>query len=208
MQGVSAEVNKSLRDLHHVNRKSNSIIVLLLIPHIYKFFQDNLTYQLECFVPDFSRAISAVIDCSSIGYNCSVYRNCAELYGAGFQVSGVYSIDPDSTGAFKVYCDQTTDGGGWTIFQKRLDGSVDFFRGWKDYKQGFGNLSGEFWLGLDKIHRLTKNQCWLRVDLEDFDEKTAYAMYDSFGVANEQQKYKLVRLGQYTGKRFSLTPAG
>ncbi|CAH3141887.1 unnamed protein product [Porites lobata] len=127
-----------------------------------------------------------------------VYRNCAELYEAGFQVSGVYSIDPDNTGAFKVYCDQTTDGGGWTVFQKRLDGSVDFFRGWDDYKRGFGNLNGEFWLGLDKIHHLTKNHSRLRVDLADFDEETAYAMYDSFGVANEQQKYRL-QLGQYTG---------
>ncbi|CAH3194224.1 unnamed protein product [Porites evermanni] len=131
-------------------------------------------------------------------YNFSVFRNCAELYEAGFQVSGVYSIDPDNTGAFKVYCDQTTDGGGWTVFQKRLDGSVDFFRGWDDYKRGFGDLNGEFWLGLDKIHHLTKNHSRLRVDLADFDEETAYAMYDSFGVANEQQKYRL-QLGQYTG---------
>ena len=142
----------------------------------------------------------AVIDCSLIGYNFSVYRNCAELYEAGFQVSGVYSIDPDNTGVFKVYCDQTTDGGGWTVFQKRLDGSVDFFRGWDDYKRGFGNLNGEFWLGLDKIHHLTKNHSRLRVDLEDFDEETAYAIYDLFGVANEQQKCRL-RLGQYTGKK-------
>ena len=59
-----------------------------------------------------------------------VYKNCAELYKAGKQKSGVYSIDPDNTGAFDVYCDQTTDGEGWTVFQKRLDGSVDFYRGW------------------------------------------------------------------------------
>ena len=44
------------------------------------------------------------------------------------------------------------------MFQKRLDGSVDFDRVWNDYKQGFENLSTEFWLGLDKIHRLTREE--------------------------------------------------
>ncbi|XP_073233519.1 microfibril-associated glycoprotein 4-like [Porites lutea] len=134
------------------------------------------------------------------GENCEqVYSNCAELYKAGLRTSGVYTIDPDNTGAFDVYCDQTTAGGGWTVFQKRLDGSVDFYRGWDDYKRGFGNLNGEFWLGLEKIHRLTKEQRRLRVDLEDFGNQTAYAEYDSFGVGDEQSKYKLGRLGQYAG---------
>jgi len=66
-----------------------------------------------------------------------------------------------------VFCDQATAGGGWTVFQKRLDGSVDFYRGWADYKNGFGKLNGEFWLGLDKINRLTKTKNRVRLDLED-----------------------------------------
>ena len=71
------------------------------------------------------------------------------------------------------------------MFQKRLDVSVDFYRDWDDYKRGFGDLNGEFWLGLDRIHRLTKERRWLRVDLEDFYGKTAYAEYDLFGVASD-----------------------
>jgi len=97
-----------------------------------------------------------------------------------------------------VFCDQTTAGGGWTVFQKRLDGSVDFYRGWADYKRGFGNLNGEFWLGLDKIHRLTKLRNRLRVELEDTSGKTAYAEYDMFAVTSERTKYKL-SLGTYSG---------
>ena len=127
------------------------------------------------------------------------FRSCAELHKAGDKTNGVFRIDPDGLGEFDVFCDQTTEGGGWTVFQKRLDGSVDFFLGWEDYKNGFGNLNGEFWLGLDKMNRLTshiKNK--LRVELEDFNGNTAYAEYDFFTVSNETYKYKL-GLGMYSG---------
>ena len=125
--------------------------------------------------------------------------NCADFYEAGQRRDGVYTIKPDNADAFTVFCDQTTAGGGWTVIQKRLDGSVDFYRNWKDYKIGFGNKNGEFWLGLDKIHRLTKEESRLRVDLEDFSGNTVYAEYSSFGVADEGEKYKLI-LGSYSGE--------
>ena len=73
-----------------------------------------------------------------------------------------------------MFCYQKTAGGGWTVFQKRRDGSVDFFRPWDYYKRSFGNLNGEVWLGLDKIHRVTVSGGYkLRVDLEDIHGKTA-----------------------------------
>ena len=85
------------------------------------------------------------------------------------------------------------------MFQRRQDGSVDFYRGWYDYKYGFGSLSGEFWLGLDKIHRLTVGESnKLRVDLEDFNNNTAFAEYSSILVANEMAKYQLT-LESYGG---------
>ena len=115
----------------------------------------------------------------------------------------MYKINPDGLGEFEVYCDQKTAGGGWTVFQKRQDGSVDFYRPWDDYKRGFGNLNGEFWLGLDKIHRLTVSGSYkLRVDLEDLHGITAFAEYSSFAVTSERAKYQL-SLGSYSGKSWN-----
>ena len=129
------------------------------------------------------------------------FKNCAEIYkSAGKSTDGIYTIKPDNMTAFEVFCDQTTAGGGWTVFQRRLDGSVDFYRNWSDYKHGFGDVYGEFWLGLDKIHRLTSdNNSMLRVDLEDFKGNTTYAEYNVFGVMSEKDKYRLI-LGFHSGK--------
>ena len=114
----------------------------------------------------------------------------------------MYTIHPDGQQPFDVYCDQATAGGGWTVFQKRLDGSVDFYRGWNDYKAGFGHLNGEYWLGLDKMNKLTTNnhkRYKLRVDLEDTARNTAFAEYGYFAVSSERSKYQM-SLGTYHGK--------
>ena len=92
-----------------------------------------------------------------------------------------------------------TDGGGWTVFQRRQDGSVDFYRNWTDYEDGFGNLTGEFWLGLSKIHRLTQEQSnTLRVNLGDFENNTVYAQYSTFSVDGNTTEYNLT-IGGYSG---------
>lgn len=98
-----------------------------------------------------------------------------------------------------MYCDMHTDGGGWTVFQRRRDGSVDFSRGWDDYKAGFGQLTDEFWLGNEKIHRLTASTpSSLRVDMEDWNRAKAYAKYDRFSVGDEKSQYKL-EVGSFSG---------
>ncbi|NXM12971.1 FGL2 protein, partial [Ploceus nigricollis] len=120
-------------------------------------------------------------------------RDCADYYTAGRRSNGIYRISPDPRNeSFEVYCDMQTQGGGWTVLQRRQDGSTNFNRTWNDYKHGFGNLSREFWLGNDKIHLLTRSQeMQLRIDLEDFNGIREYAKYDHFYVANEYLKYRL-----------------
>ena len=83
------------------------------------------------------------------------------------------------------------------VFQRRLDGSVDFFRNWADYKNGFGSISGEFWLGLDNIHSLTSDGSnVLRIDMEAYDGETRFAEYDGFSVDDNSTNYAL-RLSSY-----------
>ena len=134
-------------------------------------------------------------------YHCTVIerKSCAELLRDGWNSSGVYTINPDGGNSIQVLCDMTTEGGGCFFFQRRLDGSVNFYRGWESYKNGFGNLSGEFWLGNDNIHRLTdSDDVILRVELEDFEGNITYAEYTTFKVADEADKYRLL-IGGYNG---------
>lgn len=91
-----------------------------------------------------------------------------------------------------------TDGGGWTVFQRRMDGTVDFYRNWKDYLEGFGELDGEFWLGLNKIHRLTEITSSLRIDMQDFLGIKRYAKYSVFKVNDSDTQYSL-KVGGFSG---------
>ncbi|XP_075690250.1 ficolin-1-like [Rhinoderma darwinii] len=128
----------------------------------------------------------------------SVARDCKELQGQGAVLSDLYTIYPDGKAPLKVLCDMHTDDGGWIVFQRRWDGSIDFFRDWDSYKKGFGSRLNEFWLGNDNLHKITSSGTWeLRVDLHDFENNKQFAKYSSFKVLGESEKYKLI-LGSFT----------
>ncbi|NWH97552.1 FCN1 protein, partial [Tichodroma muraria] len=126
-------------------------------------------------------------------------RNCQELLAKGKILSGWYTIYPQDCNATTVFCDMDTDGGGWIVFQRRWDGSVNFLRDWDSYKRGFGNQLTEFWMGNENIHFLTSlGPCELRIDLRDFENNYYFAKYASFRVLGESEKYRLV-LGDFLG---------
>ncbi|XP_031242455.1 tenascin-R isoform X3 [Mastomys coucha] len=127
-------------------------------------------------------------------------QDCAQHLMNGDTLSGVYTIflNGELSHKLQVYCDMTTDGGGWIVFQRRQNGQTDFFRKWADYRVGFGNLEDEFWLGLDNIHRITAQGHYeLRVDMRDGQE-AVFAYYDKFAVEDSRSLYKL-RIGGYNG---------
>ncbi|XP_058509787.1 angiopoietin-related protein 2-like [Solea solea] len=128
------------------------------------------------------------------------WRDCQGVLESGETTSGIYLLRPQSANRLmQAWCDQSQAQGGWTVVQRRQDGSVNFFRTWEQYKQGFGNLDGEYWLGLEHLYWLTKQANYkLRVALEDWQGRHVFAEYDSFRLEPETDWYRL-RLGQYHG---------
>ena len=96
----------------------------------------------------------------------------------------------------RAYCDTSTAGGGWLVVQRKQDGSVDFNRGWVDYEEGFGSLTGEFWYGLRPLHCLTNRGQWeLRIDFTLTDGTKSYVSYSSFKVGPTSSNYQVTVSG-------------
>ncbi|XP_048751642.2 ficolin-2-like [Ostrea edulis] len=113
--------------------------------------------------------------------------------------SGLYRIKIPILGHVTVVCEMEIDGGGWTIFQRRMDGSEDFYRTWAEYKDGFGNLTSEFWLGNDKLHYLLSQGSYeLRMDMSDFNNQTRYVKYSNISIGNEASQY-VISISGYSG---------
>ncbi|ALC45017.1 maker777 [Drosophila busckii] len=122
--------------------------------------------------------------------NCDSFENS----------SSVQQIYIPGVGNCSVLCDSLTAGSGWTVIQRRFDGSGDFYKNWQEYSDGFGSLDGEFFIGLEKIHGMTKSLRYeLMIVLTDFHGAEVYATYDNFRLGSEAERYKLKSLGAYNG---------
>uniref|UniRef100_A0A8C2K992 Tenascin C n=1 Tax=Cyprinus carpio TaxID=7962 RepID=A0A8C2K992_CYPCA len=178
---------------------------VVLSPTATSYSMSQLTSSTEYTVrlqaiagPKRSRIISTVF--STIGVLYKHPKDCSQTLLNGETTSGLYTVylRGDESQPLQVYCDMTTDGGGWIVFVRRQSGKVEFFRNWKNYTAGFGDLNDEFWLGLSNLHKITSSgQYELRVDLRDKGE-SAYAQYDKFSVSEPRSRFK-VHVGGYTG---------
>ncbi|XP_070845448.1 tenascin-like isoform X1 [Chaetodon trifascialis] len=127
-------------------------------------------------------------------------KDCAQTLLNGETASGLYTVyvGGEESQPIQVYCDMTTDGGGWMVFLRRQNGKLEFYRNWKNYTAGFGNMNDEFWLGLSNLHKITNAGHYeLRVDLRDKGE-SAYAQYDKITIAEPRTRYKIY-IGAYSG---------
>ncbi|XP_058120333.1 angiopoietin-related protein 7-like [Anopheles ziemanni] len=125
-------------------------------------------------------------------------RSCRQVS----KISGKYRmhVEHNSTKPYEVFCEQNMFGGGWIVIQHRFNGSENFYRNWTEYRNGFGNVEGEFWLGLNHVHHITKNRSHeLIVEVKDFHGNYGYARYGEFAIGNESESYTLKKLGSYSG---------
>uniref|UniRef100_A0A4W2CZR6 Tenascin n=1 Tax=Bos indicus x Bos taurus TaxID=30522 RepID=A0A4W2CZR6_BOBOX len=145
-----------------------------------------------------SKTVKTIFTTSGVLYRFP--RDCSQAMLNGDTTSGVYTIylNNDKTQKQEVFCDMTSDGGGWIVFLRRKNGREDFYRNWKAYAAGFGDLKEEFWLGLDTLSKITaQGQYELRVDLRDHGE-SAHAVYDKFSVGDARTRYRL-KVEGYSG---------
>ncbi|XP_017107993.2 angiopoietin-related protein 6 [Drosophila bipectinata] len=124
------------------------------------------------------------------------YSSCKALNP---KKSGIQKIQVGQD-ILEVYCESKIAGRGWVVIQRRVSAEENFFRNWTSYENGFGNLKGNFFLGLKKIkHITTPEPQELYIHLEDFQGKSAYAYYDRFTLGDVYSNYSIIQLGAYTG---------
>ena len=127
-------------------------------------------------------------------------KGCCDL--RTFPVSsGVYKISTGTFSTTNVYCDMSTDNGGWTVIQRnRKSSQLSFEKNWKEYEEGFGNVNSDFWAGLKLMHALTQSGQWeMRIDYQKEDNTWTYLHYDRFSVESARKEYQLYVSG-YTGE--------
>ncbi|KAL3860366.1 hypothetical protein ACJMK2_010502 [Sinanodonta woodiana] len=144
----------------------------------------NINGSFECACPPGVRGVLCEISPMRDCYDLKTYFNMSTL--------GVYGIVFPEGNFTLASCDMATDNGGWTLIQRRVSDAVDFNRNWTQYRDGFGELSANFWWGLQRVHNVITNRSMiLRIDMWDWEGGYVYAEYDQFTLSDEAGGYKL-----------------
>ncbi|XP_054418282.1 fibrinogen beta chain [Pteronotus mesoamericanus] len=209
-------INEYISDLEsfrlYIDETLNSNIPTNL--RVLRSILENLRSKIQKLESDVSVQMDYCRTPCTVSCNIPVVsgKECEEIVRNGGETSELYLIQPHSSvRPYRVYCDMTTEGGGWTVIQNRQDGSVDFGRKWDPYKQGFGNIAtnedgkkycglpGEYWLGNDKISQLTRmGPTELLIEMEDWKGDKVKARYGGFTIQNEADKYQ-ISVNKYKG---------
>ncbi|EDS26095.1 salivary secreted angiopoietin [Culex quinquefasciatus] len=195
MKIVESNHDIVMRNLTHVTDQSNEIMVNQQFCANHDRLRD-LYFELlpRCEDPTVPPVTTQQPPTPPVDPN--VYQSCA----AAPPISGVYNLVLRDNIVFQGYCEQNLVGGGWLVFQTRFDGSVDFNRSWAEYRDGFGDPSGEHWLGLKYLNQLTTlKSAHLLIDMEDYALNNEYAYYSGFVVGPEQSYYSINSVGNLHG---------
>ena len=129
-------------------------------------------------------------------------RSCCDLriFPPDRVPTGVYKMSMGTFATANVYCNMTTDNGGWIVIQRnRKNSQLSFNKNWREYEEGFGDLNKDFWAGLELMHTLTQRGQWeMRVDYQKNDKTWSYLHYNNFSVGSASEEY-LLTVGGFTG---------
>jgi len=189
---------KDMDDLKASTSKAIHNLKLIQWKPSFSFCKNKGCGPCNCVV-DYKLQRKYYCDCQ----NLRPKRDCLAFKEVGLTTNGIYRVTMNNYKTMSVYCDQTTDGGGWTVIQRRVDGTINFYRNWNDYKKGFGYYQHEFYQGNDNIYLLSLQGLYpkgslLRIEMNDWKGNSTYAKYSSFELGNENSKYEL-RIGKYAG---------
>lgn len=189
---LTQQQESNRNDIQNLNQQTYNLQVKIDSSAEYcKLLSDNVCGACKC-KDDYQLAAKHYCDCQ----NLQPKRDCLDFMQNGVKISGVYKIHQNNLRTIQVYCDQETDGGGWTVVQRRRDGRENFFRGWLDYRNGFGSLQNEFWLGNENIFTLCLQGLYprgneMRIDMKNNKNIKQHAKYKKFQLGNADTRYTL-----------------
>lgn len=157
----------------------------------------SLTTQIQS-LPTGDPLVKLRSDLVNLLASAKIYKSCDDI--GPTSPPGLYRIQDGNDVPVYYYCETVQDGGRWTVIQQRTSDALNFARSFNEYVDGFGHTSGDFWLGLTRIQKITsKTQYELLIKMSAFDGTTATARYSNFKLNDISDLFKITSLGNYTG---------